>query len=236
MKKIILSAVIAIFAITVTFGQSLSINRRNVWVNGPSTTAFAHYDTITIKNISGSDKVIRVQRYVQTFLGGSENYFCWGATCYPPNANISNSPIDIVTITPGDTNNTFKGYLDPVNNVGTCIIKYCFFDVTNQADSVCFTATYNAGVVSTEETTVKVSNPYPNPSSDNVNFTYNISNINKASLKVYNMLGALVKTVNITDNTGKLAVNTSDLRPGLYLYDLQVNGKSYKTGKFTVIQ
>jgi hypothetical protein len=50
------------------------------------------------------------------------------------------------------------------------------------------------------------------------------------------MIGALVKTTNLTDNNGKVTINTSDLRSGLYLYDLQVSGKSVKTGKFTVTQ
>jgi hypothetical protein len=63
-----------------------------------------------------------------------------------------------------------------------------------------------------------------------------LPNANKATVKIYNMLGALVKTNSITDSTGKLTINTSDLRPGLYLYDLQVSGKSMKTGKFTVLQ
>lgn len=236
MKKIA-TLVIALFAIGVVFGQNLSLTQYSYTVNGPSGTAFHLEDTVYVRNNSNNDLTVRVRRYVTTVLAGTENYFCWGATCYPPNTSVSNSPLDSVVIPAQGVNKTFKGYIDPQFMVGTEVIKYCFFNKNQDTDSTCFTVTYNTGVNSIdEETAVKVSNPFPNPSSEFVNFTYSINNLNKASLKVYNMLGALVKTVNITDNTGKLAVNTSDLRAGLYLYDLQVNGKSFKTGKFTVIQ
>lgn len=234
--KRILSLLLALCATSLVFAQSLTVSSKSVVVNGPSNTAFSTHDedTVVVHNVSGSAIDVKVKRIVLQALANTDNYFCWGITCYQPNTTISNNPVNMLA---GDTSKSFSGYLDPMGTVGTAIIQYCFFNVANMADSACFVATYNAGTNGVNEMpAVKLSNPYPNPTSDNVNFTYSVPPTGKTSMKIYNMLGGLVKTVSITDNSGKLAVNTTDLRPGLYLYDLQVNGKSQKTGKFTVIQ
>lgn len=231
MKKFAFLAIAALFT-TSMFAQSLSLDKSSETVyGGPEDELISH---VAVTNQSGSPVDIKVRRSVLQNFTNNDLYFCWDV-CYDPTVNGS---LQALSIGSQVTNTDFKGYsISDPGAAGTAIVKYCFFNTANQADSACYTVTYVVDATSVNEATaLKFTNPYPNPANDNVNFNYTLPNTNRATVKVYNMLGALVKTANITDTTGKLSINTTDLRPGLYLYDLQVSGKSMKTGKFTVAQ
>lgn len=59
---------------------------------------------------------------------------------------------------------------------------------------------------------------YPNPSSSEV-FIKSKTNLSKVT--IYSQTGALVKTVNINDNTNEIKVNVNDLPKALYIFELQ---------------
>lgn len=231
MKKFAFLVAIAVSSVSM-FGQSISLDKKSDIIYGAPEDELTSYVAVT--NVSNAPVDVKVRRTIQQNFTNNDLYFCWDV-CYEPPVNGTQTAL---TINSGAVNNDFRGYsIAQVGTAGSAIVKYCFFNSTNQADSACYTVTYVVDATSVNEATaLKFTAPYPNPANDNINFNYTLPNASRATVKIYNMLGALVKTANITDNTGKLTINTADLRPGIYLYDLQVSGKSMKTGKFSVTQ
>ena len=73
---------------------------------------------------------------------------------------------------------------------------------------------------------------YPNPFNPATAIVYNLPSASEVSVKVYNVLGQLVKTiVNGIQNSGKYKVqfDGSNLASGLYFYIL--DGTTIETGK-----
>jgi hypothetical protein len=87
-----------------------------------------------------------------------------------------------------------------------------------------------------KEDTIKVGEPrlnvYPNPSSGTVyfRFTGNID-YKKAEIKVYSLLGQLMTVYDVPSFHEFVPVNISNLNQGLYLYELVLDGKHWKSGK-----
>ncbi len=79
---------------------------------------------------------------------------------------------------------------------------------------------------------IKTGNIYPNPANQFINVPVNLKSAGK--LEVYNILGELVLTQMIPENTTMLIVNTSDLASGSYI--TYVVSDDFKGGshKFTV--
>lgn len=234
MKKVILGLfVLAGFAAQ----AQITLSTKSLTVSGP--TDFEIIGGISVTNTSDGERTLRVRRFVQSVNGtlnfdqGSntaDNWFCWDA-CFPPQTNVSGN----VVLALGQSTNAFTGHLlAQPGNSGTAVIKYCFFNATNQADSSCATITYNVGVTSVADAKATVGAPYPNPANDAINFNYSVENSKNATLKIYNMLGSLVKSVKLAEGEDKLTVNTADFKPGIYLYDLQLNNRSVKNGRFSV--
>jgi hypothetical protein len=63
-----------------------------------------------------------------------------------------------------------------------------------------------------------LSKPLKNPADQFTVFTYNLpASTNNDKLYIYNMLGSLVKTVDVTGKNGSLVVTTAELKSGLYI-------------------
>jgi hypothetical protein len=71
---------------------------------------------------------------------------------------------------------------------------------------------------------------YPNPTSGEL-YIKTKNNISKVN--VYNQTGALVKTINLKDNSNEVKVNVNDLPKALYLFELQ--NESEKTWKKVIV-
>jgi hypothetical protein len=82
---------------------------------------------------------------------------------------------------------------------------------------------------------VKLSNIYPNPANDftNLDITVN-NNFNTASISFFNLLGKQVADFEITRNSDKIRINTSNWESGIYSYQLVVDGKKIATKKLLV--
>lgn len=79
----------------------------------------------------------------------------------------------------------------------------------------------------------KFSNVYPNP----VRNTINIDCVNvedMVTFTVYNMTGSKMIEREMDAYNGKLIMNVSDLKNGLYLYSISVNGEIVETKKFVI--
>ena len=77
----------------------------------------------------------------------------------------------------------------------------------------------------------------PNPFSQNTVIGYAVpAGTTGARINVYDLAGRLVKSFNIADQSGQITINAGDMSNGLYIYDLQVNGRQILERKMTVVK
>ena len=74
-------------------------------------------------------------------------------------------------------------------------------------------------------------NPVTNVSSFNYSF---LGSGSQSTLKIYNMVGSIVKEIPLNSNTGMAFVSASDFEAGVYFYSLTVANQVVSTKKFIV--
>ncbi len=76
----------------------------------------------------------------------------------------------------------------------------------------------------------------PNPASSKSVFSYSVPDdlVGTATIMVYTFNGTPVKQVALEKRNGSVEITTDDLKNGVYLYSLIVNGKGVKTGRMIV--
>lgn len=236
MRKTILTSLTLLFAVTITSAQnSLSILNLD---RGPwgSTEQSIIQSQGTVENTNGSTAIdVAVRRITIDTVPGTLNYFCW-EQCYEPPTDVSPTSM---TIVPGDRIDLFYADYKPQGNAGISTLAYCFYDVNNEADSVCATVRFSAsptGILDVfSENRSGVSESYPNPASDVANINYALHNgWNNASLNVYSMLGTEVKHLSLTENQGTVRLDVSSYPDGLYFYSLVVDGAEIQTRRMMV--
>jgi hypothetical protein len=228
MKKIYLLVCLVVISLGVN-AQSFTLS--NTYFSGDPMYFVEGHTTIT--NISNTPKNVYVQRVVNNLAPNHNSYFCW-VQCY--SAQVSTSP-DFITIQPGADTSIFRGDLETNLTPGNSTVTYCFYDANNHGDFVCVDFNYPTftGLADSPAGKNFISKAYPNPTSDVANFYVNIEKSGKnATLKFFNMLGAQVKEVDVTNAKNSIKVNVSDLKAGIYFYSLWVDGKSTTTGKLMI--
>jgi hypothetical protein len=128
------------FFFTAVVGQSLQIVNPVKIVSGNASEPLLAIG-LTIKNISQSEKSVKVERTVISELTGSENNMCWGVECYSPMVDETPGAQNIAA---GATNSTFKADYYHYGNLGISKLKYCFFVDGNKVDSVCQVIEFSA--------------------------------------------------------------------------------------------
>ncbi len=240
MKKLIL-VLLAVSFLTTVFSQSFELYQEEVLFPFGGTitvsddvstnTIYAH---MNIKNISNEAKLVMVKKEEISVVPGSSNTFCW-VVCWA--SNIFVSPMGRI-IDPGVTNTEFSGDYMPIGNPGVTIMRYTFFDNDNPNDSTHFFVEFNAGTVGMTDLQVtepEFSNPYPNPAQDRVSFDYVLPyDVRSASVKIHNLMGTLVKESPLSDRSGKVTIDVSDLNDGFYFYSITVNDEIYETKRFVI--
>lgn len=80
-----------------------------------------------------------------------------------------------------------------------------------------------------------VSNLYPNPAFDYVDLDVQMNgNFSDVRLIIFNILGQQVKEIVIDGNQKTIRINLRELNPGMYPYQLLVDGRSLVTKKLIV--
>lgn len=74
---------------------------------------------------------------------------------------------------------------------------------------------------------------FPNPSQGNITIS-NLLHVDLKSIKIYNILGNLVKKINITDNLNTIFLDANDLNKGVYLLKLKAANGISKTKKLVI--
>ena len=232
MKKRLLTLIFSI-STSLLMSQSLVLTGDTI-VYG-SIDDFGIESHIIVKNIGNDTLNILCEKNVISEPSTGSNDFCWGGTCYGSGTMISTK---LDTLAPGEQTNGFTGYFHPFipgpASPGTAIIEYCFYPESNTLDQSCLTVTYHANE-STSDNQInidqKIGSFYPNPASEYTSLSYNLSS--KSILQIIDMLGNVVKTIELT-GSGEKIIYIGDLYRGVYFGNLIDNGEIVKIKKLII--
>lgn len=178
---------------------------------------------------------VKVRKVINYEVPESMNTFCWGGLCFSPTTIVSPN---FLTVEAGATTTfeDFSGDYQPLGTSGISSITYEFFNAADSSDfagAIVFYAT-TVGINENILDNVELSNAYPNPANTFTTFDFDLNGIDNGRLMIYNLLGSIVKEINITDNFGSVKVNTSDLEEGIYFYSMVIENESLKTHKLVI--
>jgi hypothetical protein len=239
MKKYLLLFCLTGITVLLTYSQSLQLsdsagpianNSTRIKYGSPSADEIVSY--VFVKNTTANPIPVKVKKVPLIALHTTFNSFCW-VLCWSPEVFVSP---DSIVIDAGRTDSTdFSGHYIPNGVVGISTIRYVFFNTNNPTDTVCVNIdfdTYPSGIHNL--TNASLSGAFPNPADNMVSFTYSVPQISCAKIIIRNVLGSVVKEVDITNNSGKLSFSTSELENGVYFYTFLVNGNSQVTKKLVI--
>ncbi|HEX5003350.1 MAG TPA: T9SS type A sorting domain-containing protein [Bacteroidia bacterium] len=223
-------------AITPSFGQSFSIS--GVYVDGDPYTEMEGHGELT--NNSNAAKLVLVNKVVNNLYPGHHSYFCL-VQCYDTSLALASDTLLMPALsTTGHgalQSQSFHAYLETDSIAGSSSVKYCFYDVTNPADSACVEYIYNAltGVAVIPGDGDYLSRPYPNPAINSASIHYKLyGGPGNAFLQVFNTYGALILSFNLEEKEGDIQIPVNKLVSGFYTYGLSKDGKRLKSGRLIV--
>jgi hypothetical protein len=190
-----------------------------------------------VKNNTDRDVNLYVARKVISEIEGTSNYFCWAGNCLPSDIDTS---LNYQTIAPGQmsADGEFSAHYNPQTIEGITIVKYTFFEENDDKNSVSVVVKFKydtQGIDDNVYSDISFSNAYPNPSTNNITIDYKLSNnVNNAQIKIVNLLGSVVKTINLKSSDNRVTFNVSNLQKGIYFYSIILNNEIYKTKKLII--
>lgn len=244
MKKFTLILITLIFSVSFINAQSYvltwdgnEIGEEIMILGDPADFELVFHAVLT--NNSDDTDTIKLRRTFIEFLDGPTHYLCWGL-CYAPNSDpVFISPA-YIALGPGEscTVDDFSGHYEIGGTTGTSIVEYTFFNQSNEDENITVTVTFKTspeGIADQLMANGFVSEIYPNPATTNASLDYELTpEVNKASLRVMNLLGAVVKDVELNKSASKYRLDVSDLTSGVYFYSVIINNEIYKTKKLIV--
>ena len=184
-----------------------------------------------IRNLTGNDLNVIIERDEVSVAEGSINYFCWGS-CFSPEVSITRpEPIAAGEVT-GEEALAFH-YM-PLESTGSSSIRYYAYDPDVENSRISIVIVFNSSENVGENAFADMGCAYPNPASSAVHFNYELSAGVRASVSVYNLLGQEVLKQDLTDLQGQAVLSVADLTEGIYFCNLKVDGRTVKTEKFIV--
>ena len=238
MKKILLFLAFAFAFVSSEFAQSslkifdASNNEvTNTTVQVYADTSYSYTGNFNIQNTTATALTVKARKEEIVMTAGAQSSICYAGACYSsavystPCKSHPASGIDVLT----------ADYTYP-KTYGSSTIRYTVTNCANVADSATFVIVYNASPagITNYERSYSISEPFPNPASSILNFNYKLGNNAKAHIVIHNLLGSLVKTVEISEAAGTLKLDIGDLDAGMYFYTLEVNNKAVAAKKFIV--
>lgn len=187
-----------------------------------------------LRNLASNDLNVVVEKEIVEDLDGTSNYFCWGM-CFSPDVFVSPNPVSVPanSVTAEDAL-SFHVFFDE-ETFGKVKMRYYAYDAHNPSERVSINVIFiKSGVGVNDNATVHFGQAYPNPASSVVNFDYNLSAGDRASVAVYNLLGQEVLNQSVNTLQNRLSISVADLNNGIYFCNLFVNGSAVKTEKFVV--
>lgn len=203
------------------------------------------------QNVSATTHSYSVRRTDLIMSAGSSAYFCFGdqGTCYPSTVTVASG--DYTTLAPGQSTTKNSGPPLFANThlstdyqegptAGYSVIKYKLFNVASGemgADTLTWKIIYNQalGVKENTNSISKLSDIYPNPSTEIANFMVTLKGESEVNIEVFNALGEMVYTKKEQSLVGqnKLSVSCDKFNSGLYFITVTA-GNSKVTKRLVV--
>ncbi len=241
MKKLLLVLISLFFSAAFLNAQDLTLS----WNGKPVTdTIYAYGDAnaaeivchAVVTNATSKAMNIKVKRERIFLVEGALSQFCWGL-CYPPNTEDS-PQYHLLEGNESSAPEQFSGHYLPNGFIGTSYVKYTFYNMDNPDQNVSVIAKYMAtpsGIAEESMIGGSVSELYPNPANQVVSMDYRLTDkVDQAEVKVFNLLGAEVRSARLERNGSKLAIDISGLENGIYFYSVLVNNDVYQTKKLVI--
>lgn len=132
-------------------------------------------------------------------------------------------------------NNTLASWNTTGLSAGNYIVKLLLYDNQNDSVEAIKNIVLLPGVTGIEDISENVLQVSPNPSCDNITFTFPSQLPENISLTIFDAAGKQVEvfTMNEIPPSKKLILNVKDKKPGIYFYQYNTNGK-ISNGKFEV--
>ena len=243
MKRILLS-IIFIFSLIISAGaQQLELYWNGeklpdtVGVYGDGDGSFELVFEAYLKNGTDKDLYIGAARETLQAVDSTENSFCWPTNCYSAEVDTSDARYDLFLHADSTSTYPFSGHYSHNYKFGETIVKYTLFERGNLDNNVSVIVIYKyslTGIANHSDNNITFSNVYPNPATNRVNFDYKLNSNSNATISIVNLLGSVVKRVNLNPASNKISIDVSDLPQGVYFYSIDVDGKVYKTQKLIV--
>jgi hypothetical protein len=242
MKKILLFIGFLYIGTLIGFTQSLELTAPTGKVSNGDTIVYTSTDahvsfaiSMSVKNVSANDMDVRLKKVELDTVGGSSAYFCWD-NCYDSTIFVSNGTVKIKA---GQTNkHNFVGEFDSWGNVGKSYVMFVFYNDKSPNDSIAFVAKFNVGSavgISKIDKKLVTAKVFPNPATNSITLNYALSaNANNVYFELRNILGSVVRRVELTDISGQMKIDISDLKSGIYFYTVRVENRTVITEKLIV--
>ena len=185
-----------------------------------------------IRNLSGNDLNVVVEREEISVAEGSVNYFCWGM-CFSPTVSVSRPPVPVAAGEVTEEAALAFHYM-PLESMGSSSIRYYAYDPDVEDSRISIIIVFNSSENVGENAFADMGHAYPNPASSAVHFNYELSAGVRASVSVYNLLGQEVLKQDLDALQGQVVLSVADLTEGIYFCNLKVDGRTVKTEKFIV--
>jgi hypothetical protein len=242
MKKFLLSLTMVLFIFSFAKAQDLTLT----WEGNPigdtvtlwgEPTDFELVFHANLHNNSANAMNIKVARKEIYLVGNTFSQICWAGLCYSPTVDTSvNYELMMAGGTSGDED--FSGHYSPNGNIGTSIVEFIFYNIDNPSVKVSVVVKFWASPEGIAEDAMqggRISEIYPNPATNYVNLDFNLTSaVKEAKVRIINLIGSVVKEVEIERSTNQLKLDISDLDNGVYFYSVLINGDTYKTKKLVV--
>ena len=237
MRKSILSIFVLIVFGLAAYSQSAIIKDEDGNIVSGQTYNLSGTDTIlchlSVTNSSASSVDYKLKKVQINIVPGSENVFCWD-NCYPPSTMVSQGTVSIGA---GQTNSTaFVGDYYSKGTEGSSTIRYIFVNNADKNDTSWVNVVYTSTVgIERNIPVFTLSNPYPNPSNENVSFKFAINKpYSQAAIRIFDLLGNVVLEKNIIETEGVTTLVTTNLMNGIYFYSIVIDEKPYVSRKMVV--
>lgn len=219
--------------IDTTGASSVAVASYTISVDADSSNARLFW----VKNTTSSPINVQLKSYVISNLGSDLISYCIGTQCHS-----AGQPATANTAIPANGTLTNNGLLLDFTDfagAGYSQVLYTLFNPAHPTtDSVSIMITYKI----TNITGVKLNTPNnitfnlsPNPANNTVSFDYDLKGTSQsATIKIYNMLGTLVKTTSLETSSNSTKIDITSLEEGMYFYSVVVGGKAVKTSRLVV--